>query len=332
MGKYSSSQRDWIQLFEQRGWDPLFFDCDTMSEKARRTLFYVAYEVQHQGLLGRSVRQKLSGIGWMFVKNFLPNPFGEMPALAYFFRHLASKEPKPSPKLPVCPSLLEIIMLHLDLSTIAGAALAASICAIYWALLRCGEYAGETETYADSDRVVCWRDLILRKHLGPDSPFCSNTDFGEAEVLTIRIRSGKNVLHTCTRTITKTKDCAICAVSAIQNLHRVIFKTTGAYPRPEEALCKVKEGRWISREQISEVLKAGMRACGCNSDRTASHSLRRGGASAYYCAGVPMEDIKIFGRWLSDSYKLYIFLSGTNSIMSKGNVHPTMVVPRFEKN
>ena len=69
------------------------------------------------------------------------------------------------------------------------------------------------------------------------------------------------------------------------------------------------------------------------SDRTASHSLRRGGASAYYCVGVLIEDIRIFGRWLSDSYKLYIFLSGTNSIMSKGNVHrATMVVPRFEKN
>ena len=136
----------------------------------------------------------------------------------------------------------------------------------------------------------------------------------------------------CSRTITKTKECAICAVSAIQNLHRVIFESTGAYPKPEDALCKIEEGRWISRDQISEVLKAGMRACGCNSDRIASHSLRRGGASAYYCAGVPMEDIKIFGRWLSDAHKLYIFLSGTSSIMSKGNVHPTTVVPRFEKN
>ncbi len=45
-----------------------------------------------------------------------------------------------------------------------------------------------------------------------------------------------------------------------------------------------------------------------------------------------MEDIQIFGRWLSDAHKLYIFLSGTSSIMGKGNVHPTTVVPRFEKN
>ena len=43
-----------------------------------------------------------------------------------------------------------------------------------------GEWAGETETHADSDRVVCWKDLVLRKHLGLDSPLCSNTDFGEA--------------------------------------------------------------------------------------------------------------------------------------------------------
>jgi len=200
MGKYSGSQRDWIQLFEQRGWGPLFFDCDTMAEKARRTFFHVAYEVKHQGLLGRSVRQKLS------------------------------------------------------------------------------------------------------------------------------------VLHTCTGTITKTKECVFCIVSAIQNLHRVIFENTGAYPKPEDALCKVEEGRGFSRDQISEVLKAGTKAGGRNSDRTASHSLRRGGASAYYCAGVPMGDIKILGRWPSDAHKWYIFLLGTSSIMSKGNVHPTTVVPRFEKN
>ena len=63
----------------------------------------------------------------------------------------------------------------------------------------------------------------------------------------------------------------------------------------------------------------------------ASHSLRRGGATTYSIAGVPDEDIKRFGRWLSDAYKLYVFL-GTGSIMSKGQINPMVVVPKFERN
>ena len=73
--------------------------------------------------------------------------------------------------------------------------------------------------------------------------------------------------------------------------------------------------------------------CGVSANMVASHSLRRGGATTYslHVAGVPDEDIKRFGRWLSDAYKLYVFL-GMGSIMSKGQSNPMVVVPRFERN
>jgi hypothetical protein len=39
---------------------------------------------------------------------------------------------------------------------------------------------------------------------------------------------------------------------------------------------------------------------------TGSHSLRTGGATIMRAAGVPDEDIKRWGRWTSDAYKLYV--------------------------
>ena len=252
--------------------------------------------------------------------------------ISYSFLHWANKEPKSIPKLPASPALLEFIVLSLDRSTWPGAALEACMCLMFGVLLRGKECLSESESHADSDKVVRWKDLILRENLKLSTECCTNDNYGEGKMLTMKVRSGKNGLGTCTRTITKTENCAICAVSAIQNLHKVILDLTGAFPDPEEALCRVGESSWLSGRQISGVLKAGMTACRCRSDTTASFSLRRGGATAYYCAGVPIEDIRIFGRWLSDAYKLYIFLSDSSTIMSKGNVHPTTMVPRFEEN
>ena len=252
--------------------------------------------------------------------------------ISYSFLHWANKEPKSIPKLPASPALLEFIVLSLDRSTWPGAALEACMCLMFGVLLRGKECLSESESHADSDKVVRWKDLILRENLKLSTECCTNDNYGEGKMLTMKVRSGRNGLGTCTRTITKTENCAICAVSAIQNLHKVILDLTGAFPDPEEALCRVGESSWLSGRQISGVLKAGMTACRCRSDTTASFSLRRGGATAYYCAGVPIEDIRIFGRWLSDAYKLYIFLSDSSTIMSKGNVHPTTMVPRFEEN
>ena len=79
------------------------------------------------------------------------------------------------------------------------------------------------------------------------------------------------------------------------------------------------------------MLKIIAEQCGCDPKKLASHSLRRGGACAYAAAGVPDEDIKRFGRWTSDAYKLYIMVSDI-SILSKGSTNPALVVTRYKKN
>ena len=46
---------------------------------------------------------------------------------------------------------------------------------------------------------------------------------------------------------------------------------------------------------------------GFPSERYGSHSLRVGGATALYHAGVPVEVIKRYGRWVSDCFQGYLW-------------------------
>ena len=62
----------------------------------------------------------------------------------------------------------------------------------------------------------------------------------------------------------------------------------------------------------------------------ASHSLRRGGASAYVAAGLSDEHIERFGRWTSAAYKAYVFQHA--EAIKEALLAAAVQVPRFEMN
>ena len=165
-----------------------------------------------------------------------------------------------------------------------------------------------------------------------DAKVCMGDEFEQGTVMTLDITSTKNKLGRCTRTIEES-DSELCAVNAMKELHAKIKEDTGCYPHPNQAICEKGSKEFLTRDEVSKVLQAAALQCVVSAKMVASHSLRlrRGGATTYSLAGVPDEDIKRFGRWLSDAYKLYVFL-GMGSIMSKGQSNPMVVVPRFERN
>ena len=61
-----------------------------------------------------------------------------------------------------------------------------------------------------------------------------------------------------------------------------------------------------------------------------SHSLRRGGASAYVASGASDEQIQRFGRWTSEAYKAYVFPDA--HLLHAALKLAVHTVPRFEKN
>jgi site-specific recombinase XerD len=327
---YVSDQEHWKQYFLARNWDPLMKE-DDYAEKCRKVISYIAYERVTFKLLARSIKRKLSGVAWYFVKNFQRNPLHDLEAAHVFLRDLSSKDPPPNPKIPATPQLVELTCTMIDQSSIGGAAVAACICLMFWIMLRSVEILKPDIEEIDPERVITWGDIIMRRSLGYEEEKCNDEDYQEGRAMTVKIVSYKNDKIVATRTIEQNDKSPTCPVKAIKLLHAVL-KAKGVPCQANRPVCQLEGKRqFISRTQISELLKAVAIKCGCNPNKFASHSLRRGGASAYAAAGVPDEDIKRFGRWLSDAYKLYVMLNDT-SILSKGHMNPAFVVPRYEKN
>ena len=65
----------------------------------------------------------------------------------------------------------------------------------------------------------------------------------------------------------------------------------------------------ITVHQVYGMVRAVMRAAGCDERRYGAHSLRIGGATAALAAGVPPQLIRMMGRWSSDVYEIYCRMS-----------------------
>ena len=113
-------------------------------------------------------------------------------------------------------------------------------------------------------------------------------------------------------------------------LYLQILKETGKVPDPSSPVFMLSTGKPLHRAKVSAIIKETLCKVGVPPRLAGSHSLRRGGASLYRAAGVPDEDVKRFGRWNSDAYKLYINITVTALDQWAGVLAHTL--PRFELN
>ena len=71
----------------------------------------------------------------------------------------------------------------------------------------------------------------------------------------------------------------------------------------------LENGKCITVDQVYTMVRAVMRAAGCNPSLYGAHSLRIGGATAALAAGVSPQMIRMMGRWSSDIYEIYCRMS-----------------------
>ena len=72
-------------------------------------------------------------------------------------------------------------------------------------------------------------------------------------------------------------------------------------------------GAPILASQVKTVLRFAAEAEGMPVDRMGTHSLRIGGACALLHGKVPIEIIKRWGRWVSDSFQRYLWESNDDA-------------------
>ncbi|KAE9029503.1 hypothetical protein PR001_g11495 [Phytophthora rubi] len=78
----------------------------------------------------------------------------------------------------------------------------------------------------------------------------------------------------------------------------------------DEPLCSVTPGKIITATDMTRAVKQAAQAAGEEPDRYGTHSMRSGGATALFTAGIDRLAIKRFGRWKSDAYERYTRIDG----------------------
>ena len=104
--------------------------------------------------------------------------------------------------------------------------------------------------------------------------------------MTTVVYSAKSSPHTCTRTPMANPESKTCVVAAHKKLYGIAayVKLHWKAPKQSDSPYRMEDGKVLSRAQLSNALKGAAVECGISASRIASHSLRRGGASAYAAA------------------------------------------------
>lgn len=76
-------------------------------------------------------------------------------------------------------------------------------------------------------------------------------------------------------------------------------------------LCQLPSGKCLSSRTMSSVIKCGAKSLGEDPKKFGTHSLRSGGATAMFEAGIADTVIKQLGRWKSDCYQAYTRIEET---------------------
>jgi hypothetical protein len=335
---YSSAKSHFDAVMQAKGWESDLSQVSLLQGQ-QQVLYYCAYEKSEHGLKARSIRGKLSGIRWWHVRRLKGNPLEAMDGVYAWLKDLEGMDGPPQPKLPVPITIIQLLVIVvLFLDSLDHAVKRAALVTGFWFLLRSAEYLRPDGEVFDISRGLTWEDLVCRLILGSSRKLIS---FEQALVslnrgLTVEIEatlfSFKNKMETCTRSVSVVHDSDICAVKGILRLYEKICTHKGREPLPHEPVFLLEDDQVLSRDDVSQLLKAAAAKSGIPEARVASHSLRRGGCSAYIAAGGKdiEQAVMRFGRWTSTAYYAYVFPHAET--LSKALKKASHLVPRFQRN
>ena len=327
---YDRHFNHWRAVAEAMGWSPSL-DGLSPKEKCRRIIFWCAWERKKHKVKARTLKTKLAAVRWWHVSQWYANPLEDCPGIADWLANAMKMDGPAEPKLPVPVTLLQMIMALLPRrqASLEHASIAAALLTGFWFLLRSIEYLAEDDGIFDPDRSVTWGDVQFRGEGGQLLPW---SDFERVTEVTLTLFSDKNSLGTCTRSVMAVPGSDVCVVEAMKELCRAWRREFRRDPMDQEPLFMKDTKTVYRRKDISKVLKDAAVAAGIPEGRISSHSLRRGGATAYVAAGAPEPAVQNFGRWTSDAYKGYVYAhSGSLTAALRTALH---VIPqlRFERN
>ena len=302
--KYEGGFRDFVAYTDNISRDteqqwPIMLDGSDPRREEDHLLRFVAYQGWLLGLSHSTVSGKLAAIRWQHVVEGLPNPLEGKLRLRAALRKLKKMKGDGHSKLPVTADMLQHVKRSMDMTNNRDVTVWAALCFGWFFCLRQSEYLADGGVF-DAKRALCgWKVLPLAK----GQP---TAEWESADALSIFIEVAKTDQDRqgCTRTV-HASGSELCVVEAYKQLRRMRGSTWDANgPLLEEP------GGWIaSREAVATALKKAAVELNFPASDFATHSLRIGGATALFGAGVPFEEVRRFGRWASDCWRRYVYES-----------------------
>lgn len=270
---------------------------------------YLAYE-SVRGLRGSSIAGKVVGVNHAHEELGLLPPFSTSLLARKHLKELKDQDDPPKFRVPVDPSVSEYYALTHGMSDPSVVDVFEAQCTGRSWCMRSSEYLAKDSSKPRADALK-WKDVYFRE---ADGKILQGLEVSHcARRVTCSISSNKNPYGRCTRTKEIAEEDALDGGRALRERYIRYLCSNQVEPDPEAfVFAKTKGTGFVTRSEVSKSIQDILEKFGVPRDMAGSHSLRRGGATQMRAAGVPDEDIKRWGRWTSDAYKLYVHVAMDN--------------------
>ena len=267
---------------------------DFPSEDEKVLMGFCAYEFEFHGNKYATIKGKLFAIRWHTMEAGYPDPLKHKVKLQRLLSGMRRLRGGKEPKEPMSVNLLTTLYAHLIQGGIRSQAVAVGVVVAFFFLLRISEYAAQ-DSHAMAKYILRRQDVSFRRN----GRVCTWDQRPDEVEIVVRGSKTDQVGDGVVRNQFMVSHDGVCPVRALV----LWFKVTDDAGLPASApLFSVpgKEG-WtvITRQQVSEAIKAAGAAVGIKRSALGTHSARIGGATALLHAKVPQEVVRIFGRWRS---------------------------------
>ena len=302
---YATGWKQWA-IFNTGAQCPLFLDGEGRSARAEDEQRLIRFVVFLHQILGKSIggiRQRLSAIRYAHIVAGFPDPLVGRPRLWAAVAGLQRWEGSPLRKLPVTPSMLRWLVRYLkgtgfsitDQMMVRGALLTG-----WFFMLRASELLPQSDGSDPINRALRPADITFYK----DGKACHGIHANE---VVVQIRSSKTDQYGRGQTRSHHRSggdlCPVEALAAMQALQPHRWRS----PQDEAPLFRYQDGRGLDREGITHFIRVAALAAGFPAELAGSHSLRKGGATAFFATTGDLERLKRYGGWSSDAVHAYLY-------------------------
>jgi integrase len=246
-----------------------------------------------------TIRAALCGIRHFFLAAGLEFPSSN-PQVRMLLRGVGKRDLPPRQKAPISIALLEECLHDLDFHDPADQALWGVLCLAVFFVLRRSEIVATTAT------TFRWFALKASDIAVIDSAGTPTAEPKLAAAVCIRLRGSKTNQRgsPVTRMLTRPGHPNLCPVLGALLLIRARGNLTASIPAAV-FLSRAQRPCCVTAARVAQVIQAAARRRGEDPRQFRTHSLRAGGATNMYRAGVDALTIQFHGRWASDAFKLY---------------------------